>query len=400
MTHIPTIHVPAIGGQHQFAHFLPVAFELAESHGCRVLVFTPSHGDAHKIAELAESLGRPVPDMVIMKLPRRTNAMVPDAARKLAMLLTYASRIRDCDAILCAERTSTILKRLPGRCPPLFHIPHGAGDRAVGFENRFEFFDKVFVSGAKDRDRLLLQGCVAPEDCVVGGSVKLGTMIQLGLGRPPLFANDRPVILYNPHFDRRMGTGETMARRLVETVCAGGKYNLVIAPHVRMARGWSDRRKARWQALEVPERVIVDLGSDRSSDMSYTLAADLYVGDVSSQVYEYLVRPRPCLFVNGHGADWQDNPDYAMWRFGTVIEPDEDLPRAIELAFESWPFFRKAQRQRTMAAFDGIDWDASGEIRMDGPDPAARIAEIIAQDVRRGDGMPVSDPAAFSSAVR
>lgn len=122
MTHIPTIHVPAIGGQHQFAHFLPVAFELAESHGCRVLVFTPSHGDAHKIAELAESLGRPVPDMVIMKLPRRTNAMVPDAARKLAMLLTYASRIRDCDAILCAERTSTILKRLPGRCPPLFHL--------------------------------------------------------------------------------------------------------------------------------------------------------------------------------------------------------------------------------------------------------------------------------------
>ena len=400
MTHIPTIHVPAIGGQHQFAHFLPVAFELAESHGCRVLVFTPSHGDAHNIAVLAESLGRPVPDMVIMKLPRRTNAMVPDAARKLAMLLTYASRIRDCDAILCAERTSTILKRLPGRCPPLFHIPHGAGDRAVGFENRFEFFDKVFVSGTKDRDRLLVQGCVAPEDCVVGGSVKVGTMMQLGLGRLPLFANDRPVILYNPHFDRRMGTGETMARRLVETVCAGGKYNLVIAPHVRMARGWSDRRKARWQALEVQDRVIVDLGSDRSSDMSYTLAADLYVGDVSSQVYEYLVRPRPCLFVNGHGADWRDNPDYAMWRFGTVIEPDDDLPRAIELAFESWPFFREAQRQRTMAAFDGIDWDASGEIRMNEPDPAARIAEIIAQDLRRGDVVQVSDPAAFSSAFR
>ena len=97
MTHIPTIHVPAIGGQHQFAHFLPVAFELAESHGCRVLVFTPSHGDAHNIAVLAESLGRPVPDMVIMKLPRRTKAMVPDAARKLRFRATITDVVRECN---------------------------------------------------------------------------------------------------------------------------------------------------------------------------------------------------------------------------------------------------------------------------------------------------------------
>ena len=401
MNPIPTIHVLAIGGPHQFAHFLPVAFELAESHGCRVRIFAPSHSDARKIAELAESLGKPVPEIVIMKLPRRTHAVVPEAARKLALLLSNASRIRDCDAILCAERTSTILKRLPGRCPPLFHIPHGAGDRAVGFESRFEFFDKVIVSGTKDRDRLVLQGCVSARDCVVGGSVKLGTVMRLGLDRPALFANGRPIILYNPHFDRRLGTGEAMARRLVETVCASGKYNLIIAPHVRMARGWSDRRKARWNALAVPDRVIVDLGSDRSSDMSYTLAADLYVGDVSSQVYEYLIRPRPCLFVNGHGANWRDNPDYAMWRFGNVIEPGDDLERAIDHAFESWPFFREAQRQRTMTTFDGIDWDASGEIRLVGDDPAMRIAEIIAQKLRRGAAAPDLgiDPATFSAVV-
>ena len=86
--------------------------------------------------------------------------------------------------------------------------------------------------------------------------------------------------------------------------------------------------------------------------------------------------------------------------YGAVIAPEDDLNRAIEHAFESWPFFREAQHQRTKAAFDGIDWDASGEIRMDGPEPAARIAGMVAQDLRRVDGVTVADAAAFGTAFR
>src|SRR3546814_2965461 len=47
----------------------------------------------------------------------------------------------------------------------------------------------------------------------------------------------------------------------------------------------------------------IDLGSERSIDMSYTGSADLYLGDVSSQVAEYLYRPRPCVFLNAQGVD-------------------------------------------------------------------------------------------------
>ena len=379
-----TLHVPAIGGAHQFAHFLPVAFELAESGTCDVRIFVLSPADAGEVEALAARLGRARPQIVVMDLPFAMQAMVPGALRKITLLLAWASRLRDADAILCAERTSTILRRLPGRCPPLIHIPHGAGDRAVGFEDRFRFFDRVIVAGAKDRDRLIRECCVAEENCFVGGPVKLAAMLRTGTDRPRLFAGKRPVILYNPHFHRRMGTGPAIARRLVDTVCADDRYDLVIAPHVRLGQELNSAARAEWESLAVPGRVLVDLGSARSSDMSYTLAADLYIGDVSSQVYEYLVCPRPCLFVNGHGADWRGNPDYAMWRFGPVIDPVDDLGAALDHAFASWPAFREAQMAKTQTAFDGIDWDAAGQVIFHGADPVERAAAIVARELVQG----------------
>src|SRR3546814_13919965 len=65
------------------------------------------------------------------------------------------------------------------------------------------------------------------------------------------------------------------------------------------------------------------LGSERSIDMSYTGSADLYLGDVSSQVAEYLYRPRPCVFLNAQGVDWQEDPNYRFWSLGPVIRSEE-----------------------------------------------------------------------------
>ena len=58
-------------------------------------------------------------------------------------------------------------------------------------------------------------------------------------------------------------------------------------------------------ARAVAGRVIVDLDSHRLNDMTYTNAADIYLGDVSSQVYEFSTQPRPCVFINAHGVAWQ-----------------------------------------------------------------------------------------------
>lgn len=82
-------------------------------------------------------------------------------------------------------------------------------------------------------------------------------------------------------------------------------YNLIFAPHIRAAENMNASERAHWQQLAVPGRMIVDLDSPRLIDMTYTLTADIYLGDLSSQLYEFLIKPRPVAFINAHRVDWQ-----------------------------------------------------------------------------------------------
>ena len=371
------LHVPAIGGTHQFAHFLPIAFEVARRGRVEVKIFVPSIEDKREVSALAEELSMPLPQTIQLDLPSGLQRFVPDKVDKLTRILVWLRQLRNCDAILCAERTTTILKRLPGRCPLLLHIPHGAGDRAVGFEGRFRLFDKVFVAGPKDRDRLITEGLVRDADCMIAGPVKVASVLRAHKTRPPLFSNDRPLVLYNPHFSPKLSSADTFVHRLADAVVRDGRYNLIIAPHVRLAGSWAAQRRSEWESLAIDGQIMVDLGSRRSIDMTYTLGADLYVGDVSSQVYEFLVRPRPCLFVNSHDAAWEGSEDYAMWRFGEVVLPDCDIPAAIHRAFCRHPEFRDAQVERTSMALHGLNWSASGEPCFPMLDPIIQGANLV-----------------------
>lgn len=374
------IHVLAIGGPHQLAHIVPVACELEHRFPGAATVFVPSADDAQGVHALAHKMGLPVPAVTVMTLPRTLGKLLPGALRKLARLLFWAPQITRANVLLCAERTSTILPRLFPNCPPVLHIPHGAGDRAVGFEARFQYFDHVLVAGRKDRDRLIEGGRVAAEDCTVTGPIKLSTVLGRATAQPArLFDNARPTILYNPHFSASLGSLEAFGRRLAEAVAADGRYNLVIAPHIRLAKQSNARQRQAWESLAVPGQILVDLGSPRCCDMTYTLGADLYIGDVSSQVYEFLIRPRPCLFVNAHKAEWQGSEDYAMWTLGDVITPDHDPIAAIDAAFASHGDYLSRQKARVAYAIEGIGWDADGTPYLDGGDPAQRAAGIVAR---------------------
>src|SRR3546814_14679599 len=70
--------------------------------------------------------------------------------------------------------------------------------------------------------------------------------------------------------------------------------------------------------------IHIDLGSAALTDMSYTNGADIYLGDVSSQIYEFLKSPRPCLFLNSHGIDPDRDPNFAHWQSGPVISEAGD----------------------------------------------------------------------------
>ena len=367
------LNVIAVGGIQQYLHFLPAAFELARRGKVSATIFVLSSTEGDAVCALAGKLGYAPPDVVIMT-PMR--APLGSWMRgKAATLVWWSRQLRDADALLCAERTSSLLAMLPGRCPTFIHIPHGFGDRAVGFERRIALFDHILVAGPKDRERLLALNRVAPEKCHVVGSLKLTAIARMAPIRPKLFANDRPIILYNPHDNPHFSSASAAMERLIDLVVADGRYNLIVAPHIKLAHRWGAERCARIMALRQPDRVIVDFGSPCLIDMTYTLATDCYVGDVSSQVYEFLVRPRPCVFIDAHDARWIDNPDYAMWSLGLVVGPEADLISAIDQAFADQERYADVQSAR-VAQTIGDNPLAQSRVPVR-PDDIDRVAALL-----------------------
>jgi hypothetical protein len=98
--------------------------------------------------------------------------------------------------------------------------------------------------------------------------------------------------------------------------------------------------------------IRIDLGSELSADMTYTQAADVYLGDVSSQVCEFLARPRPCVFANPRRIAWRGDPSYAMWGLGPVFERVEELPAVLEAAIRDHARVRPAQEAYVRETFD------------------------------------------------
>jgi glycosyltransferase involved in cell wall biosynthesis len=99
--------------------------------------------------------------------------------------------------------------------------------------------------------------------------------------------------------------------------------------------------------------VIVDLGSARSFDMTYSVAADIYAGDVSSQLSEFLTRPKPCVFLNAHKIGWRGNRDFANWNLGDVVETAADAIAAIRSANARHHLYRELQQKQIDASVDG-----------------------------------------------
>lgn len=343
-----------IGGPHQVFHTAPVAAELSRDGDVRVdcLYADPDSGALiERVIDLTDAddlqvapLDRPWLADALASLSGRASAS------KLPLLAANRRRLAAYDAIVVPERTSAALKRMGVTGPRLIHFRHGAGDRAPESESRLSLFDLVVVPGEKDRRRALAHG-VRPDRLAVGGYVKLDLMARAAPAPRPLFANGRPTVVYNPHFERELSSWDGLGHAVIDAFAGQDRYNLVVAPHIRLFEDAGDAERAAVEALAIPGRIRIDLGSEASVDMSYTAAADVYLGDVSSQVYEFLARPRPCVFLDAHGADWRNNPRYACWHLGEVAGDPGDILAAIDRAIAAQPQRMPDQRRALRDAF-------------------------------------------------
>jgi hypothetical protein len=226
----------------------------------------------------------------------------------------------------------------------LINTRHGAGDREGSFDDRSGAFDLTLLPGQKYVDRLNELGYLRPGSYAVVGWPKFEIVRGLKRETQRFFDNPNPIVVYCPHFDQTVSSWQPMGLQVLDFFAENRDYNLILAPHVVLFK-----RSRRHQAVlpkhynDLPN-VLIDTGSIASSDMTYILAADIYLGDVSSQIYEFLLKPRPCVFLNGHNVTWQNNPYYFHWTLGQVVDDVKTgLRPALENAFASHPHFLPKQ---------------------------------------------------------
>lgn len=350
------------GGAHQSLHLLPLVAEFRKLHiGIEIFAIDKQTSDYCLTFLNHAGVGSVAVSLLEAGLLERLLLKFSGRSQSKSLRLIHAAwRFREFEALIVAERTSTVLKRYRLTRKPLIHIPHGAGDRRAGFDPRARLYDFHVVSGDKDLERFISERIAEPDNIAVSGSIKLASVCATPVAPPPLFPTARPVVLYAPHFDRTLSSWHRLGPDLLERLVADQRFNVIFAPHMRLRSTLSPEELARIERCASP-RVHVDLGSARSYDMTYTRAADIYLGDVSSQVYEFLVEPRPCVFLNTIGARVNGNPDFRMWLLGDVITDVPSALDALHKAFKRHPDFIERQRlffHQTM----GRDWEQAPQV--------------------------------------
>lgn len=256
--------------------------------------------------------------------------------RKSQMLKKHRQYLSTFDAIVGTELSTGKLRRyLKEKTPKLILTKHGAGDRSYGYRTDIKNYDSILVSGEKIRQRLEEPGILETCQYAVTGYAKFDYDISHYSQISDIFpeTSDRPTILYNPHFTTHSSSWAVMGAAILDFFCASDKYNLIFAPHIMLFDPrFGNTVKDKWKNHK---HVHIDTGSIASTDMSYTNLAEIYIGDVSSQVYEFIIKPRYCIFLNAHGFKWQDDKNFLNWTVGDVLSPGQNLSSSLAELLEN-----------------------------------------------------------------
>jgi hypothetical protein len=363
---------------HQVPHAAPYAFELSRRNPeFEVIIACSSRAEM----ELAQQISRLYPgNRCTFKrigpswVYRMIDPLVAPFTfrRKKMVLKNNLDFFHSLDALVAPERHCMKLRtqyKLEG--VRMIHARHGAGDRKGGFDDRSGAFDLTLLPGQKYVDRLQEIDALRPDSYAVVGWPKFEVVRGLNSEPVRFFDNDNPVVVYNPHFDQRVSSWEKMGLQVLDFFVENPGYNLIFAPHVVLFKRHIRHKGYLPDKYRRIPNILIDTGSAASTDMTYILNSDIYLGDVSSQVYEFLLEPRPCIHLNAHHVDWQGDPNYLHFTLGQVVDDVvQQLGPALERAFDTHEQYLNEQ-QRMFAYTFYTEADSTAAQR--GADAIARF---------------------------
>ncbi len=357
-----------IGGKHHILHLIPIASELELRENVDLTIFVRFNEEKEICTKFLERLGCKS-NIEVLEFSSSFIDLFSkkkSVQKKKPYLSRNVKRFEALDALIVVERTSTYLYSLSNSLPPIFHIPHGAGDGAKSYDPRIKDYDYVLVAGGKDKRRMIDDNLTTEESCFVTGYIKPFAVRRMDLQLPQLFKNNNPIVLYNAHFNLKLSSWPQFGKDLLEAFSKNNDMYFIFAPHIRLFQYASKDIRQSLEDYNRFENIHIDLGSESLTDMSYTRLADIYLGDVSSQVYEFLSRPKPCVFIGNENVKWKDSPDYAHWHYGEVCHNINTAMQALVTASDKHSQYVCIQKDGMRASLGDPSWN-----------PIKRAADIV-----------------------
>ncbi|MGI9489642.1 MAG: CDP-glycerol glycerophosphotransferase family protein [Geminicoccaceae bacterium] len=340
---------------HQVPHAAPYAFELSRLHDDLCVTIACS---THDELEASMAIGARYPGhrctFVRLKVPwhchlRDVWHAGQSFKRKRWVLQNNGDFFASLDVLVSPEKNCLKLKSMHKLDQLKFiHTRHGAGDAAAAFDERCRAFDFLLLPGEKYADRLKAQDWLQSSDYAVVGYPKFEVFDAPRQRRRKLFGNDNPVVVYNPHFDERISSWQSVGLKVLDFFIENKDYNLIFAPHVVLFKRHKRHGAMLPRHYEHHDNILIDKGSIASADMTYMMAADIYLGDVSSQVYEFLIQPRPCIFLSPYKLRWKDDRNYENWQLGQVVD---DVDTGLRASLDRAPDVQPTYAARQVEAF-------------------------------------------------
>jgi len=319
---------------HHIYHFVSIAVELSKQNEVHILTYPGKHELLHKALDKLNGT-----DVIVEKLQTSLFRAFTDKLknRKLPRKGFWIKKhqnyiLNNFDAVVFSDYYHHYLLKARGDSPKpkfikLFHGPPGRG-----YSYHKELLDFDFqVLYSQFHSEQLKEKKVLVENWTIAGYPKLDVVKFKDV--KSIFSNDKTTVLYNPHFEPMLSSWHSAGLEVLEFFLRSKKYNLIFAPHINLFNklGADDASQIPQKFFDA-ENIHIDLGSEKSVNMTYINQADIYLGDVSSQVFEFIINPRPCVFLNPNKVEYKNDISYRFWQCGKVVNKIGKLPKALRRA--------------------------------------------------------------------